>query len=133
MTKPFFITVLGSVCGILGENDLKDIIQFIKQNKIEKIYIVNNTRCTFIESALGVQDSAKTEADQYLSKLLKKSCNSNSVKDINEERVNLCKHSLLDSAHYLTDKLLTLHENMSIDLLIYDMKGQTFTAINDCY
>ena len=117
----YFLTALGAVFEPCEVARAEELNQFITSEGIRRIYVVNDTECTFMKNAVSREQNYHTRAEAVLKLLLRKnstlqqcSCCSAQEKSQQLARLNVLRESrqLLDTAyigHKIQDHDIELH------------------------
>jgi carbonic anhydrase len=129
----FFVTALGSVWSILGDDFWSGMDDFIAREQIGHIYIVNDTDCTFVGSALLLKPTTNTEAEKFLIELTTNP-KIDSIPNLKEKKVELCKLNLQSSAQWCVQHSSCMRQKLDnneiiLEGLLFDRKQRSFTSI----
>ncbi|MBL4592479.1 MAG: hypothetical protein JKX68_01535 [Flavobacteriales bacterium] len=129
----FFLTALGTAFDLSEFKLMEEINQFIRREDVKEIYLVNDSQCTFIKSALANEVRFDTKAEKILLDI----CNSDDLikdirdqelksKKISESNVYRLAYELMESA-ILGMKIS--EGEINLKGLIYNRKDKTFQTL----
>ncbi|MCK0159075.1 carbonic anhydrase [Allomuricauda sp. F6463D] len=95
----FFLTALGSVFGIETFEYVEEVSQFISNEEVSSIFLVNDYKCSFIQNALFHKNDFNTKSEQVLKLLLKSNREDiTSMKSVDDKAIRLAKLNIYRQA-----------------------------------
>tara|TARA_B110000285_G_scaffold231819_1_gene301393 strand:- start:2561 stop:3049 length:489 start_codon:yes stop_codon:yes gene_type:complete len=130
----FFLTALGTAFDLEEFEFMEEVNQFVIQENIKEIYIVNDFSCTFINNALKGKTDYLTKADDVLMSIVKANNEIENISEVKESALLLAKLNIKRLAFELTKSAFLGNkiEGQEIKLkgLKYDRINSKFNELN---
>lgn len=129
----YFLTALGTVFDMSEFEYAEEVNQFVNNEEISEIVIVNDIQCTFISNTVKKDKNHETKAEKVLERLLKNNSSDFNSLGIMEQKRKLAKLNIYRQVHQLLD--VTFIGNkindgiIDISGLIYNREDATFEKL----
>jgi len=129
----FFLTALGSIFDISEFEYAENVNQFVNNETISEIIIVNDIHCTFIRNTVHKNKNHNTKAEQVLEKLMKNNNPEFKSLELNQQKKLLGKLNIYRQAYDLLDVSFIGNKIrdgiITVSGLIYNREDSTFEKL----